>query len=163
MNVLEKPKTTKRRPSIQNKTQQKYNLCELCELFYNKWLPLFGELCPSQVWTVWSRGSRLALASVAKSNFSHPTLRTNTWASLNWTHTVTWLGNFWKLLESRMKMTSSPYPLKIPYRWQEFASYNATLCSNAKFKNNAQIKTKFNPCMNTHFQTVLKTSEKYVT
>jgi len=41
-----------------------------------------------------------------------------------------------------MTMTSSPYPLKIPYRWQEVATYNAMLCTNAKLKNNAQIKTQ---------------------
>jgi len=41
-----------------------------------------------------------------------------------------------------MTMTSSPYPLKIPYRRQEFASYNATLRTSAKLENNAQIKTQ---------------------
>jgi len=39
-------------------------------------------------------------------------------------------------------MTSSPYPLKIPYRQQEVASYNANLCTNAKLENNAEIKTQ---------------------
>jgi len=41
-----------------------------------------------------------------------------------------------------MTMTSSPYPLRILYRWQEVASYNATLCTNAKLENNAQTKTQ---------------------
>ena len=74
-------------------------------------------------------------------NFSHPTLRTKNEASLNLTNNVMLPGKFWKLLESRMTRTSSPYTLKIPHRWQEVVSYNAKLCTNAKFENNAQIET----------------------
>jgi len=45
-------------------------------------------------------------------------------------------------------IASSAYTLKMLCGQQEVALNDATLCNKCELENNAQINTKFNPCMN---------------